>query len=422
MALDATTAVLARHRPLDEAFEAHRDLAKLDERDRAFAFNLASTVLRRLEQLDDLVERCLTHSLAERLDPVRALLRIGAAQLMFSRTPAHAAVNTTVALARRGPARAHTALINAVLRRLSVDGPPWLAQQDAARLNTPEWLWQSWAAGYGEETARAIATRHLAEPPLDLTPRSADGGEQLASALEATRLPTGTLRLAHAGPVTALPGFDDGAWWVQDAAAALPARLLGDVAGRRVLDLCAAPGGKAAQLAAAGAHVSAVDRSPKRMARLADNLRRLGLSAELITADVASWRPAEPAPLVLLDAPCSSTGTIRRHPDIAHLKSPAEVAELAAVQRRLLLATIEMLTPGGIVVYCACSLEPSEGPELIDSLIADGAPVARMPIRADEIGGCAELLTSRGDLRTLPCHLAELGGLDGFYAARLQRR
>ena len=422
MALDATTAVLVRHRPLDDAFEAHRALAKLDDRDRAFAFNLATTVLRRLGQIDDLIDRCLAHPLSERLAPVRALLRIGLAQLAFSRTPPHAAVDTTVALARRGAARPHAALINAVLRRLSTEGTQWLAQQDAPCLNTPDWLWQSWASCYGEGTARAIATMHLAEPPLDLTPRSADEGERLASALGAVRLPTGTLRLSHAGPVTALPGFDDGDWWVQDAAAALPARLLGEVAGQCVLDLCAAPGGKTAQFAAAGADVTAVDRSPKRITRLAGNLRRLGLAAELVTADVASWRPAEPVSLVLLDAPCSATGTIRRHPDVARLKSEAEVGELAAVQRRLLLASIEMLAPGGLLVYCACSLQPSEGEDLIDSLIAEGAPITRLPIRPDEIGGCAEVLTSLGDLRTLPCHLTEFGGLDGFYAARLRRR
>jgi len=219
-----------------------------------------------------------------------------------------------------------------------------------------------------------------------------------------------------------LPGYAEGAWWVQDATAAIPARLLGDVAGRKVIDLCAAPGGKTSQLAAAGAQVTAIDRSNRRLERLVTNLQRLNLHAEAIVADAVSWRPAARAPFVLLDAPCTATGAIRRHPDVPRLKTPEDVVRLAAVQERLLAAAIDMLEPGGILVYCTCSLEPEEGPAQIAALLARGAPVERRPIEAAEVGGLSVLLTEEGDLRTLPSHLPEFDGIDGFYAARLVRR
>ena len=219
-----------------------------------------------------------------------------------------------------------------------------------------------------------------------------------------------------------LARHDEGAWWVQDAAASLPVRLLGQVAGRRVVELCAAPGGKTATLAALGAQVTAVDISPARAGRLEANLTRLGLGAEIVTADAAAWRPPAPVDAVLLDAPCSGTGTLRRHPDIAQLKGPDDIAALTALQDRLLAAAVETLAPGGILVYATCSLQPEEGPERIAALIAAGAPLARMPVTPDEVFGRDDWLSAEGDLRTLPCHLAELGGMDGFYACRLRRR
>ncbi len=236
-------------------------------------------------------------------------------------------------------------------------------------------------------------------------------------------LPTGALRLAPgAGEVSRLPGYQEGAWWVQDGAAALPVRLLGEVAGRAVVDLCAAPGGKTAALAAAGARVTAVDVSPARLARLEENLARLGLAARTVTADAARWRPDEAAEAVLLDAPCSGTGTIRRHPDLAWLKRPEDLPALCELQDRLLGAAVEMAAPGGLVVFVTCSLQPEEGPERIAALMAGGAPVERVPVAAAELFGRGEWISRDGDLRTLPCHLAELGGLDGFYACRLRRR
>jgi 16S rRNA (cytosine967-C5)-methyltransferase len=422
LALDAVDAVLLRRRPLVETFEAHEILPILPARDRAFALNLASTVLRRLGQIDALIDACLARPLPDSLVSLRSLLRLGVAQLVFLRTPAHAAVHTTVGLAQSRRAGTHASLINAILRRLAGEATTLLESQDAARLNTPDWLWDSWVTEYGASTARSIAETHLLEPPLDLTLRSAADLDRLVGALPAQSLPTGTLRLWHAGPITELPGYGDGAWLVQDAAASLPAKLLGDMRDKRVLDLCAAPGGKTAQLAAAGARVIAVDRSPKRLQVLRDNLGRLRLQADTVVADVTSWRPPAPADLVLLDVPCSATGTIRRHPDVMRLKTAAEIPKLARVQACLLAAAAEMLAPGGILVYCACSLQPEEGAHVIDSLIAQGLPIERLPLDAYNVCGCDQFLTSAGDMRTLPNQMAEWGGLDGFYAARLRRR
>jgi 16S rRNA (cytosine967-C5)-methyltransferase len=417
VALDLIGAVLGRERPLDEAIDDSAAMGKLSLRDRAFARLLVATVLRRLGQIDALVGACLSNPLPPRAAQVHDILRLGIAQLLFLHTPPHAAVATSVDLAQSRGFLAHKGLVNAVLRRLSVEGPERVTQQDAALLNTPVWLWQSWTNHYGEETTRAIATAHLREAPLDLTLRANAMG--WCESLAATPLPTGTLRRPGGGAVATLPGYAEGVWWVQDAAAALPVRLFGDVAGLQVIDLCAAPGGKTAQLADGGAFVTAVDRSSRRLERLAANLKRLSLPAGTVAADALTWRPDQPADAVLLDAPCSATGAIRRHPDVPHLKRPADIARLATIQDKLLRAATEMLRPGGMLVYCTCSLEPEEGPKRIESLLQSGAPVERRPIAAGEVGVPEEWLTVDGDLRTLPFHLAEYDGIDGFYGARL---
>jgi 16S rRNA (cytosine967-C5)-methyltransferase len=420
VALDLIGAVLLRERPLDEAIEDSQAMAKLSLRDRAFARLLVATVLRRLGQIDALIGDCLASPLPPRAAQVHDILRLGIAQLLFLHTPPHAAVATSVDLAQSRGFLAHKGLVNAVLRRLSVEGPDRVAAHDAAALNTPSWLWQSWTRHYGEKIARAIATAHMREAPLDLTLRAdATGWDE---SLAATVLPTGTLRRPGGGAVSTLPGYAEGAWWVQDAAAALPARLFGNVAGLDVVDLCAAPGGKTAQLADAGAFVTAIDRSSRRIERLVANMKRLSLPAATIAADALSWRPEHPVDAVLLDAPCSATGAIRRHPDVPHLKRPADVARLAAIQDRLLRAAIDMLRPGGTLVYCTCSLEPEEGPQRIETLLRAGAPVERRPICASELDAPADWLTPDGDLRTLPFHLAEYDGIDGFYGARLVKQ
>jgi 16S rRNA (cytosine967-C5)-methyltransferase len=419
VAIDLIGAVLRRKRPLDDAIEDNGEMSGLPARDRAFARLLVATVLRRLGQIDALIAHCLNTPLPPRAAMVHDMLRLGIAQLLFLRTPPHAAVATTVDLAELRGFISHKGLVNAVLRRLSQEGPGLVAQQDAARLDTPDWLWRGWSQAYGEERTRGIALAHLKEAPLDLTVRSEP--ETWRDQLEAILLPTGTLRRTGGGAIMSLPGYSAGAWWVQDAAAAMPATLLGDISGQRVIDLCAAPGGKTAQLAAAGARVTAIDRSPRRLDRLNANLTRLSFAVESLVADAATWRPPEPVRYVLLDAPCTATGAIRRHPDVPHLKTPDDVARLAAVQERLLAAAVEMLAPGGTLVYCTCSLEPQEGPQQVAKLMARGAPVTRRPIAPEEIGGLAECLTPDGDLRTLPSHLSEFDGIDGFFATRLVR-
>jgi 16S rRNA (cytosine967-C5)-methyltransferase len=414
-ALAGLVHVLRDRRPMDEG----RESAGLDRRDRAFARLLLATTLRRLGEIDALLDRCLERPLPDAATPVRDALRLGVAQLLFIETPPHAAVDSAVALVRALGWGGMAGLTNAVLRRIAREGRAWLGDCDAAAINTPAWLWDSWRQAYGDQTARAIAAAHLVEPPLDLSTKSDPQG--WARRLGGEVLPNGTIRLTEAGPVEALPGYDDGAWWVQDVAASLPARLLGDVAGKRVVDLCAAPGGKTAQLIQAGAQVTAIDRSARRMRRLTENLARLRLGARTVVAEADAWTPDEPVDAILLDAPCSATGTIRRHPDAPYLKQPGDIAVFNATQDRLLQAAIRLLPRGATLVYAVCSLQVEEGPERIAALLASGAPARRIPIGAEELDGMADTITPEGDLRSFPFQLAERGGMDAFFAARLQK-
>lgn len=417
-ALSLLRSVLENQRQLDETWSAElapgRPLQRLSPRDRAFARLLVTTVLRRLGQIDAALKQCLDRPLNHGAKPARMPLRLMAAQLLFLDTPPHAAVDGAVRQLRR--LGRLSGLVNAVGRRLAREGAEILAGQDAVRLNCPNWLWQAWSTAYGEAAVRDMVAAMLEEPALHLSVRAVP--EDWAEALQAEILPTGTLARGGGGRVEELPGYGDGDWWVQDAAAALPARLLGDVAGQRVLDLCAAPGGKTAQLAAAGGRVTAIDVSTGRLRRVEENLARLHLEAELIEADATQWRPSEAVPAILLDAPCSSTGTIRRHPDVWRLKAPGDVSHMAEIQDRLLDAAAAMLAPGGRLVYCTCSLQVEEGPERIAALLARNPDLARDPVTAEELPGLPQALTAEGDVRTLPHHL---GGIDGFYIARLTR-
>ena len=415
----ALDAVLRKSRNLAEALDTQAAFTAMARRDRAFCRLLLLTTLRRLGQIDSAIDGLLEKPLPARRTPVRDILRLGAAQLLFLNTPAHAAVDGAVALTAKSRHAALKGLVNALLRKLAREGAALLAAQDAARLNTSDWLWQGWTDCYGEECCRAIASAHLAEPPIDLSVKQE--APAWAARLGAEQMPGGTLRLRRAGAVEALDGYAEGAWWVQDLAAALPARLLGDISGQNIVEIGAAPGGKTAQLASAGARVRALDRSPARLSRLRQNLERLGLEAEIIAADGETWRPKDLADAVLLDAPCSATGTIRRHPEIMWRREPKDVDELAGKQARLLHAALEMVKPGGLLVYAVCSLEPAEGPGQIENFLASGVGAERVAIAAIEAAGLAEALTPAGELRTLPCHLAAAGGMDGFYAARLRR-
>jgi 16S rRNA (cytosine967-C5)-methyltransferase len=430
VAADIVEGVLRRRRALDELLdgaEAAPGLGGLAERDRGLTRALVAVVLRRLGTLRHLLGLLLESGLPQQAPRVDTALLIGAAQILFLDVPDHAAVDLAVRLVQADRHASYfSGLVNAVLRRVAREGAERLATLDAPVLDTPPWLMRRWIATYGEETARAIAVAHSHEPALDLTVKA--DAEGWAERLGGRVLPTGSVRMIAHGVVTALPGFDEGAWWVQDAAAALPARLFGAVAGLRVADLCAAPGGKTAQLVAAGAKVTAVDRAPARLKRLGDNLARLALDAELICADVDKWDAEQKQKFdaVLLDAPCSSTGTIRRHPDVQWLKRPADVTALAALQRRLLDRAVALTAPGGTLVYCTCSLEPEEGIDIVEALLARDDSVRRMPIAAAEVGGALEFISPAGDLRTLPCHLGDadsrFAGVDGFYAARLEKR
>jgi 16S rRNA (cytosine967-C5)-methyltransferase len=419
ISLNALEFVLRKGRTLGESLESQPAFAALAGRDRGFTRLLLLTTLRRLGQIDAAIDSLLDKPLPARRSAVRDILRLGAAQLLFLGTPPHAAVDGAVTQTAQSRHAALKGLVNALLRRLGREGATLLAAQDAARLNTTDWLWQSWTEGYGEDNCRAIAEAHMAEPSIDLNMKA--DAASWATRLGGQILPCGMLRLTRAGAVEALDGYDEGAWWVQDFAAALPARLLGDVAGQTIIEIGAAPGGKTAQLAQAGARVQALDRSPTRLTRLRQNLTRLGLEAEIVEGDGLTWRPQALADGALLDAPCSATGTIRRHPEIMWRRSADDVAELAENQTQLLQAALKMVKPGGLVVYAVCSLEPAEGPQLIEKLLSQNENIERVPLEIGEIGGLAEALTPAGDLRTLPCHFAGQGGMDGFYAARLRR-
>lgn len=418
VAFDLLRAVLAKRTPLDEALAAHDGLAKLPERDRGFARMLVATTLRRLGHVDRLIAACIDKPLPAKAAVVHDILRIAATELLILGVAPHAAVDNAVTLVRSRGHEPFAKLTNAVLRRLDREGRGAilaLSPLDAL----PDWLAERWRAAYGETTAAAMAAAGFVEPPLDISVKSDPDG--WAKKLGATLLPTGTLRRAFDGRIDALPGFAEGAWWVQDMAAALPVRLFGDVAGRRVVDLCAAPGGKTAQLAAAGAKVLAVDRAKPRLQRLERNLARLGLAVATRVADATEMKLDGPVDAILLDAPCSSSGTIRRHPDIPWLKNAADLSSLASLQDRLIANALTMLAPGGTLVFCTCSLEPVEGPERVAAALAAHPGLTRVPIRADEIGGFAELITAEGDLCSRPDQLGNLGGIDGFYASRLVR-
>jgi 16S rRNA (cytosine967-C5)-methyltransferase len=400
-AFDLLTAVLERHRPLEEALDA---LPPQDARDRAAAHRLAAAVLRRMGTLDAVLEPFLRK---EPPDPIRHILRIGAAGLLLLETPSHAAVATAVSLAKRRGLTPFTGLVNAVLRKVATEGAGAIDDLDPARLDTPAWLWTSWGA-----SARAIATAHQTEAPLDVTLKPG-----VAPPPGGILLPTGSVRFPAGTRVSDIAGFDTGDLWVQDAAAALPARLLAPQPGERIADLCAAPGGKTAQLAAAGALVTSIERDPARIERLTANLERWHLHADIINADATTWTPSEPFDAVLLDAPCSATGTIRRHPDVARAKRPRDVQTVTQAQDKLLQAAAAMLRPGGRLVYAVCSLQPEEAAPRIAAAAQFG--LRHDPFRADECADIPEALTSDGFLRTHPGLWRDRGGMDGFFAARL---
>jgi 16S rRNA (cytosine967-C5)-methyltransferase len=395
-ALDLLTTALSRRAGLEEGL-AHPTMAKLEPRDRAFARALVMATLRHLGAIDAALQARLKKPPPERIVNV---LRLGAAQLLALKVAPHAAVGATVDLAasQKG-GTPFKGLVNAVLRGLTREP----ADLDDPMLLAPTWLHARWRAAYGGAEANAIAAMIPREPATDIT-------------LKATGA---TERPDLKGDITTWPGFAEGDWWVQDASAAVPARLLAAQPGQTVLDLCAAPGGKTLQLAAAGAKVTALDKSAGRIKRVAENLARTGLSAETVTADAAAWKDVRTFDAVLLDAPCSATGTFRRHPDVLWVASPADIPKLAALQSRLLDAAARRVKPGGRLIYCVCSLEPEEGEAQVAAFLARTPGFTLEPIAAGEGGAPDASLSADGTLRILPHHRD--GGTDGFYVARFRR-
>src|SRR5689334_2120017 len=434
VAIELLESVLKRRKPLDEALNEHPDLDRLVNRDRQFVRALVTCTLRHLGQIDHVLAQCLEKPLPARASAIRNILRLGTAQTLFLKTPAHAAVDTMVTLAgKRGGEAGYKGLVNAVLRRIAREAD--LFRQFApgngnftGAISLPDWLWQSWTQAYGVTQATRIAIAHLEEPTLDFTVRR--DPEHWAKMLGGTVLPGGTVRRAAHAPdnyrpsprIEDLPGFAEGMWWVQDLGASLPAKLLGNLTGKRALDMCAAPGGKSAQMALAGAEVTALDRSRKRLERVAENMKRLRFAVDCEVADATLWQKSKDYDVVLLDAPCTATGTIRRHPDVAWLKDHGDVAKLSVTQDSLLNAAVRLARPGGTILYCTCSLQPEEGPDRIAAALKSHPSLARVPVKQEELFGFKELVTPDGDLRSLPSHLAQLGGIDGFYAARLVKQ
>ena len=409
-------------RPLEDRLAADLSLrdARLDPRDPTLARSIATVALRRLGTIRKALGQKLDKGMPKRSGGLEWTLVAGAAQILFLDVPDHAAVDLAVRAARADAASAPFAgLVNAVLRGVARDRDQILAASDPLDDDTPPWLAARWRETYGESTARAIAAAHRSEPTLDISVKS--DPETWAQRLGGIVLPTGSVRLETHKVVADLEGYAEGEWWVQDAAAALPARLMHASAGMRVVDLCAAPGGKSAELAAAGAAVTTVDRSAERLKVLAQNFERLRLHSDIVVADALAFE-APPFDAALIDAPCTATGTIRRHPDVAWTKRPSDLAPLVRLQAQLLDKAIALTRPGGAIVYCACSLEPEEGEAQIAAVLRRNPDVRRSPISSHEIGGLAECLTPAGELRTLPCHLwgdePRRSGLGGFFAAR----
>jgi len=407
-------AALEKRTGLDEAL-SQSPARDLPPQDRAFARAVAMAALRRLGEIDQILERRL-----QKAPPlaVMTILRVALAQTLVLETPAFAAVSTAVKLAERdAKTRPYKNLVNAVLRGVGRDGPGLTT----AESNLPDWLAARWKATYGEAALIGLALATREEPATDLTAKPGVDPAELAASVEGEALPGGTVRTGKRGDVASWPGFEAGDWWVQDAAAAVPARLLAVKAGETALDLCAAPGGKTLQLAAAGAEVVALDRSETRLKRLRQNFERMKLKAEVVAVPAEDWEDDRMFDAVLLDAPCTATGTYRRNPEVLRATRPADVAKLADVQHRLLDAAAEKVKPGGRLVYCVCSLEREEGETQVIAFLRRNPTFRIVAAVPAEVGAPDEALTPEGWLRILPSQWAEKGGLDGFFAAKLER-
>ncbi|MDI6028644.1 RsmB/NOP family class I SAM-dependent RNA methyltransferase [Corticibacterium sp. UT-5YL-CI-8] len=422
-------AVIDVKTPLDgmtDQEHGHPQYRALEPRDRALVRAILVTALRYRGTIAALLTKRLERPLPANATALSHILHVAAAQILFLDVPDSAAVDLAVTHAKEDPRTVRfSGLVNGVLRSLARAKAAELAPVLDRMRDAPDWFAGRLREAYGQDHADAILAIHRSEAPVDFSVKSDAAG--WAEKLGGIVLPTGSVRVEKlSAGVTELPGFTEGAWWVQDAAAALPARLLGDIKGKRVADLCAAPGGKTAQLILSGAEVTAVDTSRNRLKRLTGNLERLGLQAETVVSDILAFEPKELFDAVLLDAPCSSTGTVRRHPDVPWIKTPEDIVKLATVQRKLLDRSIDLVRQGGTIVFSNCSLDPAEGEVLATAFLADHAGrIEPMAFSTDEVPGAEAFVTDRGWLRTTPAGLAlerpELSGLDGFFAARFRR-
>lgn len=413
-AITLIEAALEKRSGFDEA-AASPDFLKLSETERAFARALSLLVLRRLGQLDHVI-----HKKTQKMPPeaVRQLLRIGMAQIFFMQVPDFAAVSTTVKIAEReNKTRPFKGLINAILRGLIREGK--LSDVNPKRL-VPDWLWQRWVQTYGEDNAAGMATVLTEEPATDLSFRNPAERDALKEALQGEVVGPVNLRSALRGDLRQWADYEAGKWWVQDIAAATPVNLLGDLSGKTALDVCAAPGGKTMQLIARGAQTVAIDRSKNRLRRVEDNLARVGMSAEIHNADASTFDDPRAFDVVLVDAPCSATGTYRRQPDVLWATRPADVAKLADVQHRLLDALAPRVKPGGDFLYCTCSLEREEGETQILAFLRRNRDFTLVRHGADQHPDIPPAsFAPEGWLRLLP-HQRK-GGQDGFFVAHLKR-
>lgn len=388
----------------------------LNEADRGLVKAILQSALRHLPRIEAIISSLLDNPLPDGARSLHHLLVVAAAQMLYLDVPDHSAVDLAVEQANGDPrSRRFAKLVNAILRRIGREKANLLSSVEDLPC-MPDWFMQRLTEVYGRESALAIAASQLEPPTIDLTVKA--DAEGWAERLGGQVLPTGSVRLDRfRGSVTALEGFDDGAWWVQDAAAAIPAKLFGDLTDKRVADLCAAPGGKTAQLVLAGGDVLAVEQSKTRLKRLESNLARLGLPADTLCTDLLTIDEAESFDAILLDAPCSSTGTTRRHPDVLWTKDAGDIAKLAALQEKLLRHAVSLLKPGGRLVFSNCSIDPSEGEDVVDRVLADMPGLRLVAINPSDWPGLATAITPRGEFRTTPAMLAKQGGLDGFYAA-----
>ncbi len=406
-AVAAMTAVTEEGRPLNEVLA--RETAKLDPAEKARAGRLAVNALRWAQRSDRVLG---PHLRMKPEDAVLNALRLALFEMFVEGAPPHAAVDAAVSMT----AKSKAGLVNGVLRNVLRREIVW---DDLPLPQTPKWLRKRLLAAWGKETVAAMEAVHAKAAPLDLTLRPGEDAESWAAKMGAEVLPTGSLRLPEVGRVSGLPGYDEGAWWVQDAGATLAARVLNPAKGDRVLDLCAAPGGKTMQLVSAGAKVTALDISDARHVRLRENLARTGLEADLIIADALEWEPEAPFDAILVDAPCSATGTLRRHPDLAFARDGSGIEALLELQAKLIDRAAGWLRPGGRMVYCTCSLLPEEGEGQIDAALARLPELQLANIDADWVDPVWRIPNG---LRLRPDHWAERGGIDGFFVAALEKR